>query len=338
EAERLVETEAQRARLLITQGRLCYISGRWRNGIEPNREACRVARTLGAHDLEAEALGGLADAEYAVGDMRRAEAHVRAAIDAAIDAAGASGDAAHAPAQHALLTHVMIYNGRLEEGASLARNTVALSRKTSDWRAEINAQLGIASAAFCGDALDLCRAAAERVAELSARARADRFTFVSGLYQARVAIAQGRLDRARAVLDDMAALSEVRDGPIHAPQFGLLRALTAEDDDVLADRLAQAETHLSGTVAHNALRVLPVAALLWRLLGDARRMRRSMQALRDLAEPDRASWASIMQGAVASIEEGDVDAAAVRVARQGFRRMSDAMQPGAHPPSVMLVC
>lgn len=335
EAEPLLSSPEQRARHLIARGRLHYVSGAWQDSVEPNRLACQTARSVSAHALEAEALGGLADAEYAMGDMHGAEGHVRSAIQAARKARSVTNE----PAQSALLAHIMIYDGRLDAGESLAERTIEAARAFHDWRAEINAQLAIASASFCRDDLASCEAAAKRVALLASRAGAERFTFVSGLYLARVSLAAGNLQAASAVLDTVAAMHDVRDGPIHAPQFTLLKALTSETTDGLATALAKAEAQLAqGSAAHNALRVLPVAALHWRWLNETVRQDRSLAALRRCAGTGRVEWARIMHDAIASDGPNGPGDAAARVSGIGFRRLAVALTSRTADRSDMLVC
>lgn len=334
-ADPLVETLEQRARLLIARGRLSYVSGAWQDSIEPYKEARRLAQRGEAPALEAEALGGLADAEYAIADMGRAETHVRAAIDAASRA----GRGVDAPAQNALLAHVMIYGGRLEEGALLAQETVSKARAVSDWRAEINAQLAIASTSFCQNDLSATWAAADRVAALAERAGAERFVFVACLYQTRVAIARHQTDRARSIMERLAQHEDMRTGPIHAAQFLLLSTLTAETTDALADRLSQAEAQLTrSAVAHNALRVLPVAALIWRHLSERRRMMTSLERLQTLAPPKDVSWAQIMRDTIASYDQTGQTGSLDDAKQSSFNRLAAALHHRNPRYGDMLVC
>ena len=334
-ADPLTETPEQRARLLIAKGRLSYVSGAWQDSIEPYKEARRLAQLADAPALETEALGGLADAEYAVADMGRAEKHVRAAIAAARRA----GRAVDTPAQNALLAHVMIYRGQLEEGALLAQETVTEARAVSDWRAEINAQLAIASSSFCQNNLGVTAAAADRVVALAERAGAERFVFVAGLYQTRVAIARHQTDHARSMIERLAQHQDMRTGPIHAAQFLLLSALTAERADDLSNRLSEAEAYLTqSAAAHNALRVLPVAALLWRHLSRRNRMMASLERLNILAPPADMSWAQIMHDTIASFDQTGQTGELDRARRRGCHRLGDALRHPNPRYGDMLVC
>lgn len=334
-ADALSKTPEQRARLLIARGRLFFVGGNWRDSIAPYVEARRLAQLADAPALEAEALGGVADAEYAMADMGRAETHVRAAIDAAKRA----GRAVDTPAQNALLAHVMIYGGRLEEGALLGRETIAEAREVSDWRAEINAQLAIASASFCQNTLSATAAAADRAAALAERAGAERFIFVAGLYQTRVAISRHQTDPARSILERLAQYEDLLAGPIHAAQFMLLSSLTADTTDAVADRLAQAEARLiQSAAAHNALRVLPVAALIWRHLSERDRMMTSLKRLHTLAPPKDVSWARIIGDTIVSYENTGQTAALDHAKRRGFHRLGDALRNPNPRYSDMLVC
>ena len=334
-AAHLTETPEQRARLHIARGRLSYVSGAWQDSIAPYVEARRFAQLADAPALEAEALGGLADAEYAIADMGRAETHVRAAIDAARRA----GRAVDTPAQNALLAHVLIYGGRLEEGALLADKTVTEARAVSDWRAEINAQLAIASSSFCQNNLGATGAAADRVAALAERAGAERFVFVAGLYQTRVAIARHQTDCARSIIERLAQHEDLCTGPIHAAQFLLLSALTAERADDLSSRLSEAEAQLTqSAAAHNALRVLPVAALLWRHLCERSRMLTSLKCLQNLAPPAYVSWAQITHDTINDCRQTGQTGELERAKRRGFHRLGDALHHPNPRFGDMLVC
>ena len=333
QAEPLVETDEQRARLQITRGRLLYVAGKWKDSIAPNKAAVDFARMARNATLEAEALGGLADAAYAIGDMPAAEAYATKAIN--------TGDAkAQDTAQNALLAHVLIYDGRLDDGERLAIQTAQEAERMSDWRAEINAQLGIASAAFCRDDLDACQTAAERAAELAARAGTERFTLVSGLYQARISIARGDFSAARKTLARLGSALNATHQNIHAPQFALLSAYVAEDADATAEWLVQAQSQLgAGAAAHNALRVLPAAALLWRQLGAEERSRRALDALADPAIAGCSEWRRIMHDAIAQSEhKNDMRAVLTTVRAAKLHRLAHALENTSDAREPLLVC
>ena len=334
-ADPLAETPEQRARLLIARGRLFYVSGKWRDSIAPYAEARRLAQLAEAPALEAEALGGLADAEYAIADMGRAETHVRAAIDAARRA----GRAVDTPAQNALLAHVMIYGGRLEEGVMLGQETIAEARAVSDWRAEINAQMAIASVSFCRNDLSATRAAADRAAALAERAGAERFVFVAGLYQARVAIARHQTDCARVIIEKLAQQQDLCSGPNHAAQFLLLSALTTDCVNDLSKRLTEAEARITqSAAAHNALRVLPVSALMWRHLSEHNRMATSLNGLRNLAPQEDVSWSQIIHDTITTYDQTAQTEALDHAKWRGFHRLGNALRNPNPRYGDMLVC
>ncbi|MEO1536220.1 MAG: AAA family ATPase [Pseudomonadota bacterium] len=335
QADPLLATAEQTARHLIAKGRLLYVSGAWQDSVTQNKAARDQAQSAARQDLEAQALGGLADAAYATGDMASAETHVRAAIEAARKA----GNESQVPTQNALLAHVLIYRGCLSEGRSLAIRTVNAARNVSDWRAEINAQLGIASAAFCMNDLDQCAAATDRVGEIAQRTGADRFRFVAGLYEARIALTKGDTVAAAEVLDCLDALQDMRQGPIHAPQYWLLRALTHGRSQGLKSDLMQAEALLGlGAAAHNALRVLPVAALLWHWLKDQTRRDTSLLALKRFSATGGSTWAATMQAAISAQGEAHCERHAALAQAQRFVRLAAALRADEPDQAALLVC
>jgi len=335
EAEPLLATAEQTARHLIAKGRLLYVSGAWQDSVGPNKAARDQARDAARQDLEAQALGGLADAAYATGAMASAETYVRAAIEAAQKA----GNESQVPAQNALLAHVLIYSGCLSVGRSLAIQTVKAARNVADWRAEINAQLGIASAAFCMDDLDQCAAATDRVGEIARRTGVDRFRFVAGLYESRIALAKGDTARAAEALDRLDALQDLRQGSIHAPQYWLLRALTHRQSRGLMSDLKQAEALLAlGAVAHNALRVLPVAALLWHSLKDQTRCDASLLALKRFSATGGSTWAATMHAAVSAQCKAHFEKHAALAQAKGFVRLATALRTEEPDQTALLVC
>lgn len=336
EAEPLVETAEQRARLLVTRGRLLYVSGAWRDSIVPYGAARDAAEAAGDPALAADAWGGLADAAYAIGDMRDAERHVREAIDAAESA----GCQTLATTQRSLLSHVLIYNARTAEGEEAAAKAASAAAATADWRAEINAQLGVASASFCRNDQSLCAAAAARVGDLATRVGSRRFVLVAGLYHARVAIARGEMAEARDILDRLKAPLDATSKQIHLPQFALLSAIAAESVSDLAASLSEAEARLSpGAVAHNAFRVLPSAALLWRRLGEDGRARASLAALKERSTAGQSAWCDVMAEAIDRFVRSDDLSRAKDVAQaHGFHRLANVV--GGEDTSLegVLVC
>lgn len=163
------DDHARRAQLLVTRGRLLYASG----AVAPSRAAYLAARDAARAGAlaapEVDALSGLADAAYAAGDMVAADR----LADTAIAACRGAGLAALETVQWSFRAHVMIYLGELAPGRQAAEQAAAGALARADCRAEINARLGIASAAICQDDL---RASAQQAGLVAARQAGPRST------------------------------------------------------------------------------------------------------------------------------------------------------------------
>ncbi len=332
------DDQARRARLLVTRGRLLYASG----AVAPSRAAylaARAAARAGAHAAtEVDALSGLADAAYAAGDMVAADRLAAAAVAACRGA----GLAALETVQWSFRAHVMIYLGELAPGRQAAERAAAEALARADWRAEINARLGIASAAICQGDLEACAREAELVATLAARSGARRFDLVAGLYRARVAIAAGRMADARTIVAALRAPLGDTNARVHGAQLELLAAFAATTAADRAERLHAAEALLRDrSLAHNDLRVLPGAALLWHHLGEPARAAASLDALSGLAGRGAPGWATLHADAVRAALAGsasDRKAAADAAARQGFHRLAALLRGSTPEPPALLVC
>ena len=234
----------------------------------------------------------------------------------------------------------MVYNARLAEARAMAEHAAAEAAERYDWRAEINARLGIASGAFCADDLAACAEAAGAAARLAVRSGARRFDLVAGLYRARLAIARGEAAEAARLLEALRAPLEAVNPQTHGAQLTLLDALVAGRPAEMAARLEEAEAALEArAVAHNALRVLPVAALLWHRLGEPGRARAALARLRCETVTGRSAWAERhAEGIGALVEGGDRAGAAKALAALGFRRLAAVLRAPEGATGTLLVC
>lgn len=338
EARLAPDDDRRRAQLLVTRGRLLYASGAVAESRAAYTAARDVARTGALAAAEIDALSGLADAAYAAGDMAAADS----LADAAINTCRRAGLAGRETVQWSFRAHVMIYQGDLASARRAAERAAADALARGDWRAEINARLGIASAAICQNDLEACAEAAGLVAALAARSSSRRFTLVAGLYQARVAIATGRMAQARTILAALDASLGETNARLHGAQLELLAAFAAPTAVARADRLRTAETvRQDRSLAHNDLRVLPCAALLWYCVGEPARAAAALDALSGLAARGASGWATLHADAMRALLVGstsDRTAAAASAAQRGFHRLAAICKSGAPDPAACLVC
>jgi len=338
DAEGLLDAQDDTAfsRLLVTRGRLLFAAGANNESRQTYLAALARAPAAGQQELAIDALSGLADAAYAEGDMASADRYAAAAIDEC----RACGSGVQETVQWSFRSHVMVYTGALGAARAVAQRTATEASAACDWRAEINARLAIASAAFCQNDLDICSAQADRVAALAARSGARRFDLVAGLYRTRVAIARGERQHAERLLETLRPPLDETNHKIHGPQWQILATFVAPTRPQLADAVALAETMLEdGPVAHNALRVLPVAALLWWSLGEPQRSLDAVANLRRSVVSGEPNWATMMATAIESLLTGRPEANAVeRAGSQGFQRLADVLENPTGPIDRLLVC
>src|SRR5438128_5167089 len=74
------ELKAEEARLHFLRGNLCFPRGDIEGCLREHGRSLELARAVGAPELEAEALGGLGDAEYMRGRMISAHRHFQDCI------------------------------------------------------------------------------------------------------------------------------------------------------------------------------------------------------------------------------------------------------------------
>lgn len=320
--------QGRRVRANVIRGQLFFVSGLIAESAEAYERA-RAAQTGDADtSLSASILGGLGDAAYARGAMTEACAFA----ERASATCAASGDRRPALPHQAFLAHALQYAGSLDQAAALARRTAESAKDAGDARAEINARLAVVSHAFVTGDVDRADREAQAVTILAARAGTGRFVGVATLYRARCAIARGQREAASGLL---AALPSTETAPaLHGAQAMLLAALSGPRSD-LATRLDEAvRAVVSDAYAHGALRVLPVAALAYAVLGARDRSDEALAQLRRLP----CAWATLHAEAISEAHGGAREEAARKARGCGFSRLAQSLSASDRELADCLVC
>ncbi len=268
EAERLLadaDAPQLRARLALLRGLLCFPLGDAPRCRAAHAEAVALAELASDADVAAAALGGLADADYAVGRLASAEQQ----LSASLERAAAHGFERTRVGGLSLLTTLKSYRHGQAAGAASARDAITSARAIGHWRAEINGQLGLVVASFGMRDVRTCIGALDEVRRLVARAGAWRFEAIALLYLARLALLDDELGVAVSRLDEALAISEATGPKVYGPQVRGLQALSVPVADTRIVRLREAERLLaSGCLAHNHLRFYLNGALALLEIGE----------------------------------------------------------------------
>jgi tetratricopeptide (TPR) repeat protein len=168
--------EANLARAHHLRGNLCFPLGRLQECQRAHELALDLAREAGAPELEARALGGLGDAEYARGRMRSAHGH----FSRCVELSRAHGFGRVEVANLTMVGHMEAYLHDLQRALATTLAAIELAARVGHHhRAEVVAQHG-ASRVLCmmGD-FEPAKAHAERALALVQRLGVRRFEPVS---------------------------------------------------------------------------------------------------------------------------------------------------------------
>lgn len=306
--------------LELCRGRLYFSQGRPSESAKAHDRAITHARAAGLCEREAEALSGLTDAAYANGAMTAA----LTVSQRCLELCRSAGLPRVEVAQLSVHVHIRIYLGEVEEALAQGQNTALTAQRLGHWRAEINALLGVASAAFLRNDIELCEETAEAVIDIAERTSALRFRIVALLYLARARLAADELDGTRQLLDEARDLSQQTSAANHGAQVCMLFACLADDLSEAQGWIAEGTDLLeAGAVAHNHLRLYPNAAWTLLRLGDREGALAQIDRLRQFADP-KLPWAQIYVGIIeAQVNAIDIED---RLHRWGkvFQRIANA--------------
>ena len=279
--------DAERARVHFLRGNLFFPRGNIQGVLDEHQQSLRLAKSSGAVELEAAALGGLGDAEYARGRMLTAAER----FDACVSLCRKHGFGRIEVANLPMAAFTRIYALKLADAASGARAAIEASTRVGHKRSLIVAQHAACFRALvAGDnaaAEDHAAKALETARQLGAR----RFESEALHFLGAVRYAQDRRAEGVHVLREALEISRETGMAFMGPWLLVDLALATDDLDERQAALAEGERLLaSGSLAHNHLWFYPAAietSLGCRAWGEAERYAEALEAY---TRPEPLPW------------------------------------------------
>jgi tetratricopeptide (TPR) repeat protein len=277
----------QRARIHFLRGNLHFPRGDIEGCLAEHEKSLRLARKIGSIDLEAQAIGGLGDAEYVRGRMISAHRHLQRCVDIAAE----RGLGRIEVANNSQIAHTMLYFRPLSEAFDRGIGTATAAAGVGHLRAEINGRVASIYALFTMADLSRLREQATLVLDLVRRLGAGRFLQSCLLYLGKAALWDG--DRAEAVriLREALEISRQTGITFHGPNILGALAQALSDPGEARQALAEGEAIIrAGSVGHNPLRFYPDAIVVALALGHWDEADRYADALDQFTRPEPLPW------------------------------------------------
>ncbi|MBI5260452.1 MAG: AAA family ATPase [Bradyrhizobium sp.] len=283
-----VDDLASRARIHHLRGNLCFPLGRLVECLQEHERALNCARTANWPEMEARALGGLGDAEYARGRMASAYRH----FSRCAELSRASGAGRIEVANLSMVAHTQVYLNDFSGALATTQAAVELAARVGHHRAEIIAHNAACNVFRTSGEFRRAKLHAERALTLARRLGAKRFEAVSLNDLAMVARAEASSAAAMDLLYRALAISRQTGSSFVGPWILGHLALTTENPIERVAALMEGEEILrKGAVSHNHLwffRYAIDASLSSRDWDGAERF---SAALEEYTQPERLPWA-----------------------------------------------
>jgi tetratricopeptide (TPR) repeat protein len=229
---------------------LCFPLGKVEDCRREHQQALAYARKVGSVELEAHALGGIGDAEYARGHLVSAQEYFAQCI--AISKAHGLGaiEAAYAPMMGGAGT--LFYSNNLPEAHNVNRRGIEMGELTGHNRAVLQSSIGAAMIAIDQCQLDQAMQYIERVMEISDRFGMRRFEARALGLRALVSLARGNRTEAAVQARRAHEISQETGPKYCGPAVTAVLIRATDNPDEAAEAIEQAERLLAeGCVSHN---------------------------------------------------------------------------------------
>lgn len=240
----------QRAHLHDLRGNIWFPLGKIGRCLEEHEKAVAAAREAKSREIEARALGGLGDAEYARGRIRTAHRHFCRCVELCREYGFGRIEVIHLP----MIGNNRVFLNDVTGALQVTRSAIEAARAIEHLRAELVAQQVVFAVFAELDQVPAARAHVERGQVLVERLGARRFKPENLMYLAKIEDLEGRKQEALAHLDE--ALAIAREGGLSyiGPTILGTLALISEDQEVRRRALDEGEALLrDGAVSHNYL-------------------------------------------------------------------------------------
>ncbi|MGI9332146.1 MAG: hypothetical protein ACR2RL_03225, partial [Gammaproteobacteria bacterium] len=275
------------SRLHYLRGAIGFASGAIEQCSTSHRQALAFAERARSPSLEARALSGLGDAEYASGRMRKAYDYFEACLALCEQHGLGQVEAAN----RFMLGTVRIYLNQLDRALEDSMNSAAVAARVGHKRAEIVSRLTCGWIHLDRAELEQAERQASAGLELAVELGARRFEPFLNESIARIQLARGERAAARATLDEAVRVCRETGLAFIGPWVLATQAL-ASDDAALADAsLAEGERLLEGAcVGHNYFRFYCTAMEIALERSDWAQARRYAGALQTYTASDPVPW------------------------------------------------
>jgi class 3 adenylate cyclase/tetratricopeptide (TPR) repeat protein len=300
---------AEQARIHFLRGNLCFPRGDIEGCLREHGIALELARSAGAAELEAMALGGLGDGEYVRGRMISAYGRFRECVELSERHGFGRIEVANRP----MMAFTQWYAGDTRGALAVADTAIARAARVGHRRAEM---VGHHAAFFCRHALMDFEAAlrhAEAALKLAQQLGARRFETEALVFQAELQRLAGRRAEALANAEQAVKISRETSIAFLGPfALGAL-ALASDDPTVRQAALEEGEELLrAGAVSHHHLLFPRDAIEVYLEAGDWDRAQRSAAELEQYTRSEPLPFADfyVARGrALAAFDRGQSDIA-----------------------------
>jgi class 3 adenylate cyclase/tetratricopeptide (TPR) repeat protein len=238
------------SRLHHLRGNLCFPLGKVEDCRREHQQALAYARMVGSVDLEAQALGGIGDAEYARGHLVSAQEYCAQCISISRAHGLGAIEAAHAPMMGGGGT--LFYCNDLSEALKVNHRGIEMGELTGHHRAILQSSIGAAQIMIDRCQPDQALQYIERVMEIADRFGLRRFEARALGLRAKVSLERG--NRAEAAVQARRAREISQEtGPKYCgPAVTAVLIRATGNPDEAAEAIEQAERLLAeGCVSHN---------------------------------------------------------------------------------------
>jgi tetratricopeptide (TPR) repeat protein len=280
--------DAESARVHFLRGNLFFPRGNIQGVLDEHQKSLRLANASGSVELEAAALGGLGDAEYARGRMLTAAERFDACVSLCREHGFGRIEVANLP----MAAITRIYALKLADAASEAQAAIEASSRVGHKRSLVIARHVAFFCAFVAGDHAAAEEHASHALDLARQLGSRRFESEGLHFLGRARHAQGRQPEALDLIREALAISRETGMAFMGPWILADLALVTADPDERRNALAEGERLLAaGSLSHNHLWFYPAAietSLEYREWSEAERY---AQALEAYTRPEPLPWA-----------------------------------------------
>ncbi|WFU41341.1 AAA family ATPase [Bradyrhizobium sp. CB82] len=277
--------EAARAHFL--HGNLLFPRGDVEGCLREHRQSLALAREVGSAELEAAALGGLGDAEYARGRMLSARDHFAICISLSRHHGFGRIEVANLP----MSAFMRYFAGEMRAALAEALAAVEMGAKVGHRRAQTIAHHAAYHARHALGEFAAAQTNVDAALDLARQLKARRFEAEALAFGAELHRLAGRRDEAHAAIREALAISAETGMAYFGPIYYGILALIEEDEAPRRAALLDGEALLSdNVVAHNHLLFRKDAVEASMMLHDWNEAERHAAALEEFVRPEPLPW------------------------------------------------